>query len=595
MERDHWRNALRGDEAAAIDGLEVVQFQPNEAIFRQGDVGDAAFLLESGTIRLELDDVELDSDSVLDHLSSGEVLGEMALLDSSSRSASAYANEVATARRIPASLLSDSSVDPLLVQAVLRIFGRATASKLRNTTQRLAHALVVEKPTPEVEGMVDRACEAQKAFEEFSEEQVMAILKDLTEAVSARATELATMTVRHTRLGNVPDKAFKIKTGSVGVLQICSEGVGFGPYEHHEDTDITDVADPAGVIFAMIPSTAPVPTAIFKVLSALKGRNSIILSFHRLCLKIGNLVGEIFEEVLQKHGAPPNLVQWVRARGSRKLTEMYMSHPRVSLILATGGADMVRAAYSSGTPAIGVGPGNAPAWIASDANIEHAGQAVVMSKSFDNGLICGSEHNLLVDASVRDSFIAALISAGAAVLTPEESERFLDEVIDPQTKRFNPRRLGKSAVTLAKFAGIERDYEMKIIVVPMDWVGGQHAMAQEKSGAFLSLFTVSGDQEALKMAEEMLEACGAGHTSIIHTTDENRVQSFARHMKTSRVLVNSPGCHGVAGVTTGLPPSYTLGCGTYGGNSTTDSVSWRNLINIKRIARVCQPRFAREE
>ena len=266
-----------------------------------------------------------------------------------------------------------------------------------------------------------------------------------------------------------------------------------------------------------------------------------------------------------------------------------MSHPGVSLILATGGGAMVKAAYSSGTPAIGVGPGNAPCWIAGDADPDQAAQSVVLSKSFDNGLICGSEHNLVVEETIREPFIAALERAGAAVLTPEEVARFTAAAIDPETQQFRGQMVGQSAELLAGFAAVKRPYPIKLIVAPATWNGEATPYAGEKMSPVLSLFTAKGDDDAIALCKRLLAYMGAGHTAIIHSRDEARITRFGSVMPASRILVNCPGAHGVVGLASGLVPSLTLGCGSFGGNSTTDNVSYRNLINIKRLAHFIQP------
>jgi acyl-CoA reductase-like NAD-dependent aldehyde dehydrogenase len=254
------------------------------------------------------------------------------------------------------------------------------------------------------------------------------------------------------------------------------------------------------------------------------------------------------------------------------------------LILATGGPGMVRAAYASGTPAIGVGSGNAPTFISASADVERAAQAIVLSKSFDNGLICGSEHNLIVDASRRTEFVAALERAGAAVLTPAETGRF-GMVFNDERTGFRPEVVGQAATLIAHTLGIAREWPIKLLVVPTE-LAEAGPLAGEKMAPVVSLFTTDGDDEALDLSLRLLANQGAGHTAIIHAEDESLVERFSRVIPASRILVNSPGSHGVCGITSGLSPSFTLGCGTFGGTSTTDNVSYRHLQNIKRLARV---------
>jgi acyl-CoA reductase-like NAD-dependent aldehyde dehydrogenase len=376
--------------------------------------------------------------------------------------------------------------------AVVHALGRVAALKLRQYTAQLAEFLVPERRAPDIDLAVARANEAQRQLEEWPEDRVDALLFKLAQAVAQSAEPLARMTVQETRIGNVPDKITKNVHASLGVCHYLQGKCGHGIIGIDMPRRVTSIASAAGVVFAIIPVTNPVATAIFKALIAFKARCALILSFHRACLGAGNAVCEIMQKVLAENGAPDGLLQWVRQRSSRETTARYMSHPGVALILATGGAGMVKAAYASGTPALGVGPGNAPVYIAADADIDAAARAIVASKPYDNGLICGAEHNLVADALVRDKLIAALEREAAAVLDVEEAGRF--------------------------------------------------------------------------------------------TRTPERAERFGMLMPASRILVNTPAVQGISGVTTGLIPSYTLGCGTFGRNSTTDNVSFHNLLNVKRLA-----------
>jgi acyl-CoA reductase-like NAD-dependent aldehyde dehydrogenase len=297
------------------------------------------------------------------------------------------------------------------------------------------------------------------------------------------------------------------------------------------------------------------------------------------------------EKVLVQHQAPAGLVQWVRRRTSRAKTAKFMGHGGVSLILATGSAGMVTAAYSSGTPALGVGPGNAPCYVAADADIEAAAAGIVSSKPYDNGLICGAEHNLVVDEEVRDAFVPALEGHGAAVLNAEETRRFIAAAVGPGGHTFVGRVIGQSAQAIADSVGISRSYLIKLIVVPAaaDAIEQGSPLAKEKLAPLLSLFTVHGEDDGFALCRRILAAHGTGHTAVIHTRLPERAARFGLAMPASRIIVNGPAVQGVSGVTSGLVPSYVLGCGTWGGNSTTDNVSYRNLQNIKRLAHFLPP------
>jgi acyl-CoA reductase-like NAD-dependent aldehyde dehydrogenase len=287
--------------------------------------------------------------------------------------------------------------------------------------------------------------------------------------------------------------------------------------------------------------------------------------------------------VLAEHGAPTALVQWIRNRTSRRKTAKFMQHDDVAMILATGGPAMVKAAYSAGKPAIGVGPGNAPAWVAADADIDAAANAVVISKAFDNGLICGAEQHLIVDASVRAQFVAALEQAGARVLDSGETERFMAAAFEPGGD-LKMQFVGRSAELIAQACDVEGAEGAQLLVFEADASDPAAAEAKERLAPLLSLFTVDGDEAAIALARGLLEHEGAGHTANIHTSSQERIDRYAAEMPASRVLVNVPSSQGCCGFVTGLTPSLTLGCGTYGGNSTTDNVSYRNLMNVKRLA-----------
>jgi acyl-CoA reductase-like NAD-dependent aldehyde dehydrogenase len=308
------------------------------------------------------------------------------------------------------------------------------------------------------------------------------------------------------------------------------------------------------------------------------------MSFHREARRVGALTGELIRNVLRAHSAPVDLVQWLDGPVTRETTRRAMSHPQVSLVLATGGAGLVRAAYSSGKPAIGVGPGNAPAWICADADLGHAASAIVLSKTFDNGLICGAEHNLVVDEGVAARFADKLVREGAAILTPTEEQRFIANAIDPDSGELRNALVGRSADALALAARVSRPYPIRLLVVPADSarLGGWHV--REKLAPFLSLFTVSGEDEGIAVCRALLKIAGTGHTAIIHTANRARVERFTRAMPAGRILVNVSGSHGCCGISTGLDRSLTLGCGTFGGNSTTDNMTYRHLLNIKRVA-----------
>ena len=400
--------------------------------------------------------------------------------------------------------------------------------------------------------------------------------------MAAKAQELAEQTMAETNLGRLEDKVGKIGFASVGVFESIAGQPASGEISRDDD-GVVELASPVGVVVALVPVTNAVETIVNKVLIALKGRNAIVISSHRMALGVGDTACTLIREVVERHGAPGDLIQWFKQRTSRRKTAKLMRHEGIGMILATGGQSMVRAAYSSGKPAIGVGAGNAPAWIAPDADLGKAAADVVLSKAFDNGLICGSEQHLVVDASIKDDFARALEEQGAVMLDAAGTEKFMAGAFEP-TGDLKMLLVGQSAAKIASTCGLEVDEDARLLVFEADSSNPAGAQAHERLAPVLSLFTVEGDDAAIELCRKLLDYHGAGHTSNIHTEDQARIDRFAAAMPTGRVLVNSPSALGCCGVVTSLPPSLTLGCGTYGGNSTTDNVSYRNLLNIKRVA-----------
>lgn len=577
------------EEQTLNEVARTTTFEAGAEIFEEGAQGQSCFIIDEGQVRIELAYEEIDSQHVLEYLDEGTILGELSLLDDRPRSAGAYADTRVGARELRREDLEALAADdPELAMHVYHALGQHAAQKLRATNVKLAEESQVT-PTPDVEAVLDRARQAQAEVAEWSEERVNALLADLAQSIDARAEEFAQKSVEASYLGNTPDKVVKIKLGSLGIYQSMVEGVGQGVIEKDAERRVVSWAAPVGVVFGLIPITNPISTAAFKTLISLKSRNAIVLSFHHLTKELGEEYLDLVHTVLEEHGAPPALVQQVRKRNSRKKTEMFMQHEDVDLILATGGASMVKAAYSSGNPAIGVGPGNAPAVIGPDADVEDAVGKIIWSKTFDNGLICGSEHNLVVPASIRVSVTDELKRQGAAVLTEAEKEHFMAHSIYEKKNVFDKSLVGQSAQDILTKLGIERDYEVNLIVVPAEEVSADNPLSKEKLLPLISLYTVADEEEALDVAEQLLTLDGTGHTASIHSNDDVLIQRYGERMPASRIIVNAPSSSGVTGLTTGLVPSLTLGCGTYGGTSTSDNVTYTHLQNVKRIAHEVEP------
>jgi acetaldehyde dehydrogenase/alcohol dehydrogenase len=561
-----------------------VEFAAGDRIFEQDSPADAFYIVNVGQARIEVGTKDIDTDAVLEYAGAGDFLGEEALLGGSTRWASAVADTDIKAVRVTSEALKrlyeESPKDGV---AVLRAMGRYTANRLREASSRVAETLADDAPDALVDEMVADAVAAQKAFASWPEDRVDALLEDIATSINDRGKELAEQTVAETTLGNAEHKAAKIMFGSMWVWETLKGRQGAGVLGTDDVLKITEIASPMGVIFALVPVTNPVPTIANKTLIALKSRNSIILSCHRMAQGVANSAGEIVLEALARHGAPEKLVQWVQARPSRRRTAKFMRHPDVALILATGGPGMVKAAYSCGKPAIGVGAGNAPAWVCDDADPAVAGAAIVLSKSFDNGLICGSEQHIVCDVSKREALVEALAANGGVVLTAEQTALIMEKAFDDNGHLLLPY-VGRTATTIADMVGLTVPEDAKLLIFPVTDDVPEEALGKERLAPVCSLFTVDGDDEAIALCQRLLSYEGAGHTAVIHSDDPDRIARFAEAIPCGRILVNVPATMGFCGVVTGLTPAFTLGCGTFGGNSTTDNVSYGNLQNIKRIA-----------
>jgi len=581
-----YESSLNDQELSVFNTyVKEINFPHGARIIKQGDPGDGCYIIDKGKVRLELDTAETNSDPTLGFLDEGVLLGEFSIIDQLPRSSSAFAETDVETRFISSQNFQKLCQDhPELGVKILMDFSKEITGKIRKMNERMEGFLHTDDVDPDVEEMIQAAGKAFRAFMDWPEDKVDKLLKDIAEAIAGRAEAFAEETVKETGMGVVEHKIIKIRFGALDVFKEMTGKKTWGLHDIDPDIQIQEISSPVGVIFGLIPVTNPVSTIIFKVLIALKSRNAIILSCHRNAMGVCNTAGEMIQDVLKKHGAPPELLQWIKVRGSRKKTAMYMTHPDISLTLATGGPSMVKAAYSSGNPAIGVGMGNAPALICSDVNLDEVADKVIGSKSFDNGIICGSDNNLVVVKSIEDDFISALQKHGAIILTPSEKTRFIAATFDAESRHIHKDKVGQDATKLAAEAAIDREGDFRLIVVPEDKDNLGSELANEKLAPILSLFTVADEEEGMAVCRSIISKEGTGHTAIIHTNDIDRIQAFGMAMPASRVLVNTPGTQGCIGIGNGLLPSFTLGCGSYAGCSTTDNVTYKNLLNIKRIA-----------
>ncbi|MBO0469274.1 aldehyde dehydrogenase family protein [Enterococcus sp. DIV0242_7C1] len=434
----------------------------------------------------------------------------------------------------------------------------------------------------EIETLVETAKSAQKKYEHFTQEQVDAVVRSVYQATLKNAEKLAIAANEETGFGKVSDKIIKNTFASEQVYESIKDLATVGIINRLEQEKIIEIGIPLGVVAGLIPSTNPTATVIFKSLIALKTGNAIIFSPHPKALNAILLAAEIIENAAVAAGAPAGLIQVIK-EPTLEATGALMKHPDVSLILATGGKAMVQAAYSSGNPAIGVGPGNVPVLIDHSADINHAINCIVSSKTFDNGIICASEQALIVETSVKNEVIEQLKAKDAYFMNEEEAAK-VSRYILRETGTLNPEIVGKSAVDVAELVGINVPASTSILISEQTEIGRHNPYSREKLTPILGLYTVTSFKEGVDTCKALLANEGTGHTAVLHTTTDANAETFGLEMKASRILVNTLGALGAIGATTKLAPSMTLGCGAMGGSSTTDNVTARHLMNIKRIA-----------
>jgi len=434
----------------------------------------------------------------------------------------------------------------------------------------------------EMREAVRKAKEAQLHYMSYSQEQVDQIVKAVAEAAYAKSYELAVMAVEETGMGVAEHKKIKNEVGSKAVYESIKDEKTVGIVGEDKEKKVVEIASPFGVVAAIIPTTNPTSTAFFKTLISLKTRNSIVVSPHPYAVKCTIEALKVCEKAAVAAGAPEGLIGWL-SHASMEATQSLMKHPDVSLILATGGGGLVRAAYSSGKPAYGVGPGNVPVYIEKTANVKKAVSMIVDSKSFDYGTICATEQAIIVDESILAATMRELKSNGAYLLSREE-KLLMEKVISPIIGKVNPKIVGKSPKYIAGLAGIDIDDSVRIFVAEETEVGKEVPFSLEKLSPIFALYTAKNKNEAKQLCGRLLNLGGRGHSLSIHTGDDETAREFALDMPVSRILVNTLSSVGAVGGTTGLSPSMTLGCGSFGGNITSDNITARHLLNIKRMA-----------
>jgi acetaldehyde dehydrogenase (acetylating) len=404
----------------------------------------------------------------------------------------------------------------------------------------------------------------------------------MAKAGAENAVRLGKMASEETGFGRPEDKAIKNQFASTGLWDFIKGQKTVGIISDCPKSGVTEVAVPMGVIAGIIPSTNPTSTVFYKAIIATKSANAIVFSPHPAAKKSIMDAANVMRAALEAAGGPADAVSCIELATMDSTNEL-MKHSDTALILATGGSAMVKAAYSSGNPAIGVGPGNGPAFIERTADIPLAVKRILDSKCFDNGTICASEQSVVTEEAIRDKVIDELKKQGAYFLSPEEKPKVAAILMRGAT--MNPAIVGKTAQYVGRLAGIEVPAEARVIVGFEDEVGPKAPFSKEKLGPVLAFYTEKDWESACDLCMRILHHEGAGHTMALHTNDEKIIREFALRKPVSRLLVNTPSALGGVGATTNLAPAFTLGCGAVGGSSSSDNIGPLNLINIKRVAR----------
>ena len=436
-----------------------------------------------------------------------------------------------------------------------------------------------------IDGYVAKAQKALNEFMALNQEQIDAIVKAMTLAGLDKHMELAKMAVEETGRGVYEDKITKNMFATEYVYHSIKNEKTVGVIAENDLEDYEIIAEPVGVVCGVTPVTNPTSTTMFKALISVKSRNPIIFGFHPGAQKCSAAAAKIVLDAAVAAGAPENCIQWIEYP-SIEATNALMNHPGVATVLATGGSGMVKAAYSTGKPALGVGPGNVPCYIHKSADLEQAVNDLILSKTFDNGMICASEQAAIVDKAIAPKFEKLMKKYGCYFAKPDEIKKLSDYCIDSEKGAVNPVIVGKPATWIAEQAGVKVPEGTKILLAKLDGVGPEYPLSREKLSPVLAYFIVDSTEEGIDRAEEMVMFHGMGHSAVIHANDEDVIQKYAATMKASRLIVNSPSSHGAIGdIYNTNMPSLTLGCGSYGGNSVSGNVTTVNLINQKRVAK----------
>lgn len=433
--------------------------------------------------------------------------------------------------------------------------------------------------------IVQAASGAQSQVAGFDQARIDSICDYMAQAAQRESLRLATLAHEETGYGTAADKNIKNLFSAVDIHNYFKGLRTVGVVR--ETPSIIEIAAPRGVVAAIIPSTNPTSTAIFKILISIKSRNAIVLSPHPSATQCVIETANVMREAGVRAGLPREAIGCLEMT-TVEGTEALMKHKLTAVILATGGLGLVRAAYSSGKPAFGVGPGNVPAFIERSADVQKAVRDILAGTCFDNGTICASEQAVVVDTAIDHEVRSQLAAQGAYFLDPGQADQLAKIVVTP-SRTLNPKIVGKPATTIAEWAGLSVPPATRCLVAPVAGVGRDFPLSLEKLSPILAYYVVNGLEEGSRLCDEILHYGGMGHTASIHTRDREAALRYGLLMPAARVIVNSPSTHGAIGFSTDLAPSMTLGCGSWGGNVTSDNISPLHLMDIKRVAFETRP------
>jgi acetaldehyde dehydrogenase/alcohol dehydrogenase len=457
-----------------------------------------------------------------------------------------------------------------------RIEARPPAKSLRE--ERVAY----------LEGLVSQALGAAAVFTQFTQEDVDRIVKPMVLAGLEQAQYLARLAIEETRIGVLEDKALKNMVATEFVYNYVKDKRTVGAIREFPERGVVELAEPIGVIFSLTPITNPTSTVLFKCIMAIKTRNAVIFSPHPGAWHCCREAVRIMHETAVKHGAPDGVFTCLESHNLEDNAYL-MGHKNVGLIDATGGPGVVRAAYSSGKPALGVGPGNTPVYLEATADLNMAVVDIITSKTFDNGTICASEQTVVIDDQIYERTLKKFADLGAHICNDKETELLGRTLIDPETGFMRPIAVGQKASDIARVVGLSVKPDTKLLIAPIQGVGRQHPLSTEKLCPILAVYRAKSVDEALKTCIDVNHAGGLGHTAVVFSRRDEVIRKFGEVINAGRIIVNSPGSIGaVGGVYNDMVPTFSFGCGTGGGNSTMDNVNVYNYLNIKRVARRTQ-------